>query len=87
MSKGQQGGKHCNTDEKHSQKTPDFSKKPLFNCLHLFLYIKRLVSFQLLATSKRCTVSLLFGDHFIILLDYLLMVYLTPKTQIKICII
>lgn len=40
MSKGQEGGKHRNTDGKHSQKTPDFSnKKPLLNCLHPFPYI------------------------------------------------
>lgn len=51
-------------------------------CTYSFI-LNRLVSFQLLATSKQCTVSLLFGDRFIILLDYLLMVYLTPKTQIK----
>lgn len=27
ISKGQEGGKRCNTDKKHSQKTPDFSNK------------------------------------------------------------
>lgn len=40
MSKGQEGGKHCNVDEKHSRQTPDFSnKKSLLNCLPLFPYI------------------------------------------------
>ena len=40
MSKGQEGGKHCNADKKHSQKTPDFSnKKPSLSCLQLFPFI------------------------------------------------
>lgn len=63
MSKGQEGGKHWNVDQKHSQKTPDFSnKKPSFGHLQLFLFIIQNITncFVLLATSKQCTVSLFF---------------------------
>lgn len=54
-------------------------------CIHslILIFFNRLVSFQLLATREQCTMSLLFGDRFIILLDYLLMVCLTPRIQIK----
>ena len=49
MSKGHEGGKHCNADEKHNQKAPGFSNKKPSQLLVVisFYYPKcnKLVSF------------------------------------------